>query len=218
MAYNNSDLDKSFKSIEVSGFNFKKEIMGYSWTKLHHDRIERIIIGYGGYPDSYRIYSPTVDISFEGIENTLNPLYEKYKIENRYGNTMVQRVLIGIKDVDYTKLQVEISNEESFNFVSQEVRKLIIIGALPFFEKFNTLQKVNEEICRLNEEEISSFISGIVGIKVPLIKKLTGANDFLKELKERKRFYSDEVFKYPQYFKDHNKVFNELFADDLKAV
>ena len=52
MAFNTYDLDSGFESLEVENFFFKKEIMGYSWTRIRDNKIERIIIGYKGYNDS----------------------------------------------------------------------------------------------------------------------------------------------------------------------
>ncbi|HSA07641.1 MAG TPA: hypothetical protein P5556_10745, partial [Candidatus Gastranaerophilales bacterium] len=169
--------------------------------------------------DSYKIYSPTADIYFDEVENLITPLLDKYKIENRYGNVTVQKVFAGLgEDIDFSKFDLEINNEESFNIVADEVIKVINKGVLPFFNTFNTLHAVNEEICRLDEDAISNFISGIIGIKIPLIKKLIGAKDLLEELKIRKQFYSYEAIKYPQYFKDHDKVFNDLFSEDLRII
>jgi hypothetical protein len=219
MVYNKTDFKKHIETLQIEGFKIKVAVQAFLFTRKQHNRIETITISYRDYtPHGFYIDGVSVDIYFEEVENLITPLCEKYKIEKRYGNTTVREVMVGIKDVDYSKLQVEINNEESFCNVSQAINRLIIKGALPFFEEFNTLHKVNERICTLNEEELSNFISGIVGIKVPLIKKLVGAGDYIRELKERNQFYSDEVFKYPQYFKDHDKVFNELFSEDLKAV
>ncbi|QPH39438.1 hypothetical protein [Pedobacter endophyticus] len=38
MAFNKKELDQSFKQISIDGFTFKKEIMGYSWSKEYPNR------------------------------------------------------------------------------------------------------------------------------------------------------------------------------------
>lgn len=218
MAFNKKELDQSFKSFPIDGFTFKKEIMGYSWTKEYPNRTERIIIGYRGYPDSYVIYTPTVDIYFSEVENIINPLLDKFNIQNRYGNTTIQKSLIKITEVDYSKLETEINNQSTFDMVTDEINKIISLGAMPFFEKYTSLKTVNEDLSVMSEEELSNFVSGIIGVKLPLIKKLTYSSDFKTELLERNAFYIGEALKYPQYFKDHEKVFDTLFSEDLKAV
>jgi hypothetical protein len=218
MAFNKKELDQSFKSFSIDGFIFKKEIMGYSWTKEYSNRKEKIIIGYRGYPDSYVIYTPTVDIYFNEVENIINPLLDEFNIQNRYGNTTIQKSLIKIEGVDYSKLETEINNQSTFDMVTDEINKIISLGAMPFFEKYTSLKTVNEDLTEMSEDELSNFISGIIGVKLPLIKKLTYSSDFKTELLERNAFYIGEAFKYPQYFKDHEKVFDALFSEDLKAV
>jgi hypothetical protein len=218
MAFNKKELDQSFKSFSIDGFIFKKEIMGYSWTKEYSNRKEKIIIGYRGYPDSYVIYTPTVDIYFPEVENIINPLLDKFNIQNRYGNTTIQKSLIKIVGVDYSKLETEINNQSTFDMVTDEINKIISLGAMPFFEKYTSLKTVNEDLSEMSEDELSNFISGIIGVKLPLIKKLTYSSDFNTELLERNAFYIGEALKYPQYFKDHEKVFDTLFSEDLKAV
>lgn len=218
MAFNKKELDQSFKSFSIDGFIFKKEIMGYSWTKEYSNRKEKIIIGYRGYPDSYVIYTPTVDIYFPEVENIINPLLDKFNIQNRYGNTTIQKSLIKIEGVDYSKLETEINNQSTFDMVTDEINKIISLGAMPFFEKYTSLKTVNEDLSEMSEDELSNFISGIIGVKLPLIKKLTYSLDFKTELLERNAFYIGEALKYPQYFKDHEKVFDTLFSEDLKAV
>jgi hypothetical protein len=219
MVYNKDDFKKHIDTLQIEGYELKSAIQAYLFIRILNNKTETITISFRDYtPHGFYIDGVSADIYFEEVEHILNPLYDKYKIEKRYGNSTIQKAMVGLRDVDYSKLKIEINGKESFNVVSQNIKKIINKGVLPFFEEFRTLQKVNEEINKLSEEELSNFISGITGIKVPLIKKLTGADDFKKELKERHQFYTIEVFKYPQYFKDHEKVFNELFAENLKAL
>lgn len=216
--YTKKDFERQIKSLAFNGFGIKNEIQGYSWKQQVGNRINQIIIGYKSYPGSFYLQTPSVSVIFREIENQLNVLYDKHKIELRYGEQTIHTNLGNMKGVNYKVFDIEISSEEAFKIVASEVEKIVITGALPFFEKYQDLKAVTEEISKMSEDEISNFVSGIVGIKVPLIKKLGQSSDYLMELKQRQKFYSDEVFKYPQYFKDHEKVFNDLFSEDLKTI
>jgi hypothetical protein len=218
MFYSKKDFEKQIKSLPFKGFDVKNEIQGYSWRQRIDNRINQIIIGYKSYPGSFYLRTPSVSVVFLEIENQLNDLYDWYKIESRYGDQTIQANLGSIKEVNYKIFDTEINSEDSFRKVAHEVDKIVIAGALPFFKKYKDLKAVSEEVSKMSEDEISNFVSGIVGIKVPLIKKLAQALDYLTELQQRQKFYSDEVFKYPQYFKDHDKVFNDLFSEDLKTI
>lgn len=220
MVYNKADFKKHVETLKTTnGFKLKSAVQAYLFIRKLNDRTETITLNYRAYvPHGFYIDGLSVDIHFNEIEDIINPILDRHQIQNRYGETTIQKSLIDVRDVDYSKLQIQINNDETFDVVKKEVETIILNGALPFFEHYNGLLNVNETIENLNEEELSIFISGIVGIKIPLIKKLAQSNSFSEELKNRNEFYTKEVFRYPQYFKDHEKVFNELFTADLKAL
>jgi hypothetical protein len=217
MIFNKKDFEKLIIQLKPEGFSYKENFGSARFIKKEKDRMLTIAIGYNQYfPHSAVIKGISVDIYFPEVEDLIHPLLDKFDIQNRYGNTTIQKSLINIEGIDYSKLETEINNQSTFDVVSNEVNKIISFGAIPFFKKYQTLKMVNEDLCKMNEEEISDFLSGIVGIKMPLIKKLTNSSGFKSELFERNIFYSDEALKYPQYFKGHEKVFRELFATDLE--
>lgn len=217
MVYNQIDFKKHIETIQIDGFKLKSAVQAYIFVRNQSDRTEAITLSYRSYaPHGFYIDGVSADIYFNEVEETINPLLDKYNIENRYGNTTIQKSLIGIDGVDYSKLELEINDESTFDTVIQEVKKIISLGALPFFDQYNKLNDVAQSIKSMSEDELSNFISGIVGIKTPLIKKLTQSDNFITELQNRNEFYINEVFRYPQYFKDHEKVFNELFSSDLE--
>lgn len=216
--YTKKDFEKQIKSLAFDDFNIKGEIMGYSWRQEVEGRMNQIVIGYKSYPGSFYLQTPFVSITFPAMEDQLNALYDKHKIELRYGEQTIHANLGNIKDVNYKSFDTEINSEETFKVVAHEIEKIFTDGALPFFKKYKDLKAISEDISKMSEDEISNFVSGIVGIKVPLIKKIAQSSDYLIELKQRQKFYSDEVFKYPQYFKDHDKVFHDLFSSDLEAI
>lgn len=219
MVYNKENFRKHISTINVEGFKLKSVPQAYMFIRKQVDRVETITISYRDYaPHGFYIDGVSVDVYFDDVESILNPLYEKNKIKNIYGNTTIQKSLVNVDGVVYSKFSTEIKDDQSFGIVAIEVKKIIEFGAIPFFEEFNSLKKVSDALSSMDEEGISSFLSGIVGIKMPLIKRLVNAADFKKELIGRSEFYKEEVFKYPQYFKDHEKVFNELFANDLQVL
>ena len=215
MVYLKEHFERQIESLCPQGFEKEKNLSIFKRIESTHTK--RIHISANEYfPHSAQVVGVSIDVTFAEIETILNPLLDKYNIAQRYGNTTIGRSLQNVEGVNYEVLRSEITDEQTFNKVANELANVIFKGALPFFEEFNEIKKVSERLSLMSEEEISNFISGIVGIKVPLIKKLAHAPDFQIELENRNRFYSSEVFKYPKYFKDHEKVFNEIFAEDLK--
>ena len=215
MAFNNTDLDNSFKSIEIDGFIINKEIMGYSWTQWYEDRSNRIIIGYGGYPDAYRIYTPTADIYFDEVENYLSPFYKKHNIQETSQST-IRKVFQDLKDVNCTILETKIKDDESFNTVKREIQKIINEGALPFIKKYSSLKSVSELLAFKSAEEIVTYIQGAKLLpKTVLILKLSGHPQFKEKLIE---FYGilKQYAQKKSIYLSYLNLFNELFAEDLK--
>lgn len=188
------------------------------WERQKANRIEQIFIGYNEYPGSYYPKGMSVSIKFTEVEDILNKVLDKYQIQQRYGESTVHSVLHDIAGVDYDKFKIEIHDESSFQTVAEEIKKTVEYGAWPFFEKYSTLDKVNKELNKLDDEHVSTFLSGIVSLKIPLIKKIIHASDFREKLIRSKLFYEGEALEYPQYFKNHDKVFFDLFSEDLKDL
>jgi hypothetical protein len=203
----------------IKGFELQKAVQAFQMVRKASDRIDTVTISYKDYSvHGFCVDGVSVDIRFGEVEDLIEPLLEKYSIEHRYGKTTVQKTLHDIVGVDYSFRDIEVKDRRSFEVVAVEVLKIISQGAVPFFERYKSIGVVAEDLIAMPEEAISTFVSGIIGIKVPFIKKIARSVDFADELKERKIFYSSEVFMYPQYFKDHEKVFGELFREDLSMV
>ncbi len=179
MAFNNSDLDKSFRSIEIDGFELKNEIMGYSWTQVFQDRSYKMNIGYSGYPNSYRIYTPSAYIYFDKIEKVLLESFNKTKIISRWGETgTVRKVFVNLPAIDYTLFDTDIDNEFTFNKVANEIRKIINSDVLTFFEQYNTLEKVWVDLEQMKLEEMVNFIGQPLPFRRMIIKKLCNDKNF----------------------------------------
>ncbi|TNV71533.1 hypothetical protein FGO68_gene10986 [Halteria grandinella] len=218
MAFNKKDLEIFLRNaILLDGFKFGHDVTAFYWQKEADGVINRIEVGYRKYPGSFYLHTPLAMVKFNEMEDIIHEYIQKYGIENSYGEYTIQSRFRDLPEVDYSKFDIEIHDEASFNEVVTEVNKIIEYGAMPFFEKFKTLQDVNKSLNEMDEVEISRFVSGIVGIKIPLIKKLINASDFKDELLKKKEWYIDrEEFKNHRHFKDHDLVFNDLFSEDLR--
>jgi hypothetical protein len=212
-------LKKEFKklifSLKVEGFEWREDVQSFILIRKSEIKTDEIIFGYKTTASGFVLRKPLVKIYFSEVELSLSKLFEKYQIQNTYGQGTVNALADDLGNVDLVKLEIEIVDEKSFNVVASEILNVVKNVELIFFSTYLALTDVNNSLQKMNEDKISIFLSGIVGIKLPYIKKLVGSLDFKQELAVRAKFYSEEVFKYPQYFKDHDKVFNELFKDDL---
>lgn len=172
MAFNKKELDQSFKMISVDGFTFKKEIMGYSWTKKHPNREEKIIIGYRGYPDAYVAYTPTVTIYFPEVEKILENFKNIHFPDKHFGYGTIHKSFVKLQNIDYSKFEIEIKDENSFNEVALEIKQIIEIGALAFFKKLNDLMTVFEITETMKIEEMADFIVQPLPQRRMVLKKL----------------------------------------------
>lgn len=192
MAFNKKELDQSFKSFSIDGFTFKKEIMGYSWTKEYLNRTERIIIGYRGYPDSYVSYTPTVTIYFPEVENILENFKKVHFPDKHFGNGTIHKSFVKLQNIDYSKFEIEIKDEKSFNEVALEIKKIIEIGALPFFKKFNDLMTVFEITETMEIEEMADFIVQPLPQRRMVIKKLCNDSNYQEYVDWLIEYYKSE--------------------------
>lgn len=213
MAFNKKELDESFKQIYIDGFTFKKEIMGYSWSKEYSNRKEIIIIGYRGYPDSYVVYTPTVDIYFPEVENIL----EQYDLgeENK---SAFGKAFQDLQNIDYEKLATEINSNETFSVVKNLVEDIIEKGVKPFLFRFTTLNEIANFLADKKPVEIVPYIQGsILYPKTVLIMKLANHADFKKRLIEFRNVLIeniDENKRYPILL----EKYDNLFSEDLNAI
>jgi len=213
MAYNKKELDNSFISIKINGFNFKKEIMGYSWTKQYSNRIERIIIGYRGYPDSYVAYTPTISIYFPEVEDILT----RYGLSEEYKSTF-GKVFQDLNEVDYEKLNTGINSEETFNLVKNVVEDILEKRVMPFFTQFALLEEIANFLSDKKVEEIVPYIQGSILLpKTVLIMKLANHPHFKKRLVEFRNVLLEYANTNNKYQILLNK-YDELFSEDLKDV
>lgn len=200
------------KEIWNNDFAATEAVQAIMWKRKTADREEIITMAYRDYaPDGFYIDGISVDIVFSQVENVLKPLYKKFRIKQTYGDTTIHRTG-QIPGIDYKKFETQIKDDTSFEYVAGEVRRAIEQGALPFFEAYAVLEAVNEQINAMDWDNVNDFVSGIVFLKTLVIKKLINAHDYREFREKANAFYMNEAPKYPQFFKDHDKVFIELMA------
>ena len=199
MIYSKDELDDSFKNLNFEGYNFKKEIMGYSWTKDFPDRIERISIGYRGYPNSYYVYTPFVEIYFKIVEDIIEKFMIDFFPDKDYGNGTIHKSFVKLPNIDYSKFELEIKDQDSFDEVANEIKKIFEKGIVPFFEKYSTLKTVFEETEIMPIEELRNFIVQPLPKRRMVIKKV--CND------ENYQDYVDRIINY--YKSENDEVWKE---------
>lgn len=211
MVFDSTELSKCFKKIKVEDFKFKKEKMGYSWIRDSISKTERIVIGFAGYPNSYRIYSPVVEVSFKDVEETL----DKFDLGETNVPT-ISKPLHDIAGVNYELFSTEINSDESFGVVKNVIDSILERGVMPFFQHFANLSEVANFLSDKTVEEIVPYIQGgILLPKTALILKLANHPNFLSRLNEFRGVLINYASKSDKY-KVLLEKFEKLFEADLK--
>jgi hypothetical protein len=217
MVYNKESFNKHINAIIPDRFNrvetycmFQKEI---------HNHMEIIYYSHRDYfPHGVYIEGASAEIVFPEVESILNSLLDKYNIQQRYGNCTIHAALHNIEGIDYSKFNIEIHDDESFQIVAAEIKKIVKYGAMPFFEKYDTLEKVADLLADKTPEEIVPYIQGaILFPKTILILKIAKHKRFeekLIEFREVLKQYTEEK----EIYKQMLMLYDNLFADDLKRL
>jgi hypothetical protein len=189
-----------------------------SWERMRKIRIERINIGYNEYPGSYYPKGMGAYIKFNDVEDILNKVLDKYKIQQRYGNETIRSVLFNLEGVDYGKFKTKIHDDESFQVVAEEIKKIVKYGAMPFFERFQTLENVADLLADKTPEEVVPYIQGSILLpKTILILKIAKHKRFEEKLIEFREVLKQYTEK-KEIYKQMLILYDNLFADDLKRL
>ncbi len=211
MTYSKKELERHIVDIAPKGFIFKKDIQVFQFIKKHIDRYEEITICYKQYPSSYYINGITVDLYYKDVENLLEEAYEKSKVEKRHGQTgTIWNSLIKVPEVNYLIFDTEIIDEKSLLLVLNEVQKIINNAALPFFHKYNTLDKVYEDSEKMTIDEMMKFIGQPLPLRRIILKKICNDSEYEKYYKKIVDNFSKK--KYPEFIvvKEIYKLLNEV--------
>lgn len=216
MMYTKDHLIKDMEQLIPKGFTVKHFFGSIQFERIEKDRQLAISIGYNQYPGSFYPKGMGASIKFHDVEDILNPILEKNQIQRNIENRTIHLNLKNIKEVNYSRFETEIHDEESFQVVAVEIKKIITKGAMPFFEKYNTLSTVADLLANKEPQEAVPYIQGaILFPKTILILKLANHPSFqtqmylyyeaLKQYAEKKEVYKQMLL-----------VFENLFSNDLK--
>lgn len=218
MSYTKKDFEGQMKALLFEGFEFKKEVQGVSWKQEIGDHINQIIIGYKAYPGSFYMQTPFVSILFTEIERILKDSCDKSGIKQDYSQYTIQAQLGNLQNVNYQAFDTEIIDEESFALVTNEVKKLVDQFALPFFDKYQSLESIADFLADKKPEEIVPYIQGPILLpKTILILREAGHPEYRKKLSEFflvLKQYADKKESYRPFL----SVFNDLFSEDLEKI
>lgn len=161
-------------------------------------RVEAINITYTAYPGVYYLRDyVSGDISFPEIEGFIEKYYKKYNL--KYDIRTVYTVS-STKDIDNIPL---FSTSDIPKFIPY-LREMVYEDIVPFFEKYQTVEQVYEEMERLGEDfkHMNKFIFSPMPIRRMIIKRLVNEPKW--------EVYADKIVK--SYIKDSSGVYASTFA------
>jgi hypothetical protein len=193
MIYNKLDFDKHISTLGIEEFEIRNAVQAYLFVRRKSDRTETMTISYKDYsPHGFYIAGLSVDIFFNSVEQVLKRAYERSKVKGLYNHTTIHQSLINIVGVNYQLFETEINNDDTFNLVAPEIKKMIENGVIPFFEKYQTLNAVFEDTEKMPIEQMSNFIGQPLPFRRLIIKKLCNDSTYEKYYKLIIDFYRAE--------------------------
>lgn len=185
------------------------------FERTYDDKIETIFYSHRDYfPHGFYMDGVYVEIYFKDVESILSKLFDKYNIEQQTPSTF-GKVFQDLKDIEYSVFETEIKDDETFERVKKVIQRITIVGVMPFFEKFNSLNEVADFLAFKSVEEIVPYIQGVSLVpKTVLILKLTNHPNFKYKLTDFHgilKEYSDREERYNAYL----KLYEDLFSEDL---
>ncbi|HEY9007323.1 MAG TPA: hypothetical protein VIM75_14380 [Ohtaekwangia sp.] len=173
MIYSSEDFKRDIHQIGLKDFELKGVVQGWLFVRDQHDRSEIITLSYRDYAShSFYIDGVSVEIYFNEVESIFESAAKKIKPKGVYHNTTVQKSLVGAEGINYKALETEINSSSAFSTVRGEIELLIKNFALPFFEKYKTVQNVFEESEKMAIGQMASFIGQPLPFRRMIIKKL----------------------------------------------
>lgn len=190
--WNKSIFNNNLSNIVVHNFKFISE--WGKWELKEENRTLNIHIGYNEYyGSSFYVKGISADIYYPEVENVLENFKKIHFPDKHFGHGTIRKSFINLPNIDYSKFEIEIKDENSFNDVAREIKQIIEIGALSFFEKFNNLDTVFEESEKMVREELRNFIVQPLPQRRMVIKKLCNDSN-----------YQDYTTRLIDYYKSEN--------------
>ncbi len=94
--------------------------------------------------------------------------------------------------INYEVFDNVIHNQEEFEELKIELQKTIELGAYPFFEKYDSLEKVFEETEYMNLKEIMQIITQPLPHRRLIIKGLHNKESYLSYYEQMLETYSND--------------------------
>jgi hypothetical protein len=193
MVYNKSDFNKKINTLKPIGFESYTNFGSTRFVKKEDKRVLTIAIGYNEYfPHSADVKGISVDISFNEVEEVLRPVFKQSKVKGLYNDTTIHQSLIDVEGVNYKLFETEINNDDTFNMVAPEIKKMMVNGAIPFFERYQTVRAVFEDTEKMPIEQMSNFIGQPLPFRRLIIKKLCNDVGYEEYYKLIVNFYRAE--------------------------
>lgn len=207
MSFLIKDLELALKSISLDEFKLKKVIGGYQWVQELPNRTNIIGVGHSGYPNLYRTSKPHSEIFFNNVETLLDKAYRESSVKRRHGkHPTIRGDERNIAGIDYKVFDIPIKDKFDYPQVLNEVKKIIEQYALPFFEQYNTLEKVWEATEKKEMNELINFIGQPLPHRRMIIKKLCNDpnyEDYAQMVLDYLKKENDPEFPVVQYIYDN---------------
>lgn len=212
MGFLKKDLETDLRKLVNQEFLTQKSSGGIIFTKNYNDRINNISFSFTGYPNMYKVSPPVVSIQFIKVESIIKEALYFLNLDDHIVGSTIKKVCLDIPNVNYEVFDIFMKEQSDFDLVRDDIQKALVLGAYPFFDKFDSLEKLSKLIDLNNlPDNIHIFIPQLTPIKLLLIKIISNDKDWEDYFKLQKDWYHSEVYKYPQHFKDHDKLFDYIF-------
>jgi hypothetical protein len=192
MIYNRVDFIRHTNRIIPKGFDRLVENENIFIREFENKRERMDYTGREYFPHGAYFQGVIVSISFYSVENTLSKVLNKYQIGQRYGDSTIHTVLNDIEGIDYSKFKIEVHNEASFQIVAEEIKKIVKYGAMPFFERYQTLENVFKATEKMPLEQMVDFIGQPLPQRRMVIKKLCNDPNYNEYVNWLIEYYKSE--------------------------
>jgi hypothetical protein len=215
MVYKKEDFRNDIGTLQIEGFKLKSAVQAYLFVRKKPSRTETITVSYKDYaPHGFYIAGVSAEIYLNEIEDILTPILSKHGVKEVFQST-IGKSFQGITGVNYDAFNIEINSEQAFSEVIIEVKKIVNQFAFPFFDKYNSLQRIADFLVDKKPEEIVPYIQGPILLpKTTLILREAGHSEYRKRLNEFFIVLKQYAEKKESY-KPFLNVFVDLFSEDL---
>jgi hypothetical protein len=192
MSFSLKQLEDKVKPLVAPNFKYKKGIGGFSFKEIHAEKKLNLYISYTGYPDMYRLSPAVVNLEFLSVENILREALSNCNLNSSVAGNTIGKVCLNITEVDYQIFNKIMHNESDFEEVGIELQKTIELGAYPFFEKYDSLEKVLEFTEKMELKDIMNVIAQPLPFRRLIIKGLCKHNTYLEYYENLLNIYFKE--------------------------